>query len=170
MQLEKYYTCSIESRLHIPYNPASARLTTGLLILNALIQLKIIQYWWWFWKQWCRDVASGIDKHPDRTEIDFRFCRYMVIESSSLVPVLFREGFSHPYISFFHLLVNGFFCYNNNNYHNQLLQTGFLGVYWSCRYITYTTVTNFPGICAYIIGFNSTVWTKKSAKTIRKQK
>ena len=22
-----------------------------------------------------------------------------------------------------------FFCYNNNNYHNNLLQTGFLGVY-----------------------------------------
>ena len=29
-------------------------------------------------------------------------------------------------------------------------------------------VTNFPGICAFIIGFSSTVWTKKSAKTIRK--
>ena len=35
-------------------------------------------------------------------------CRYRVIESSSFVPVLFREVFSHPYISFFHLLVNGF--------------------------------------------------------------
>ena len=34
-------------------------------------------------------------------------CRYRVIESSSLVPVLFRV-FSHPYIFFFHLLVNGF--------------------------------------------------------------
>ena len=42
MQLEKYYTCYIERRLHIPYNPTSARLTTGLLMLNALIQLKII--------------------------------------------------------------------------------------------------------------------------------
>ena len=31
-----------------------------------------------------------------------------LIESSSLVPVLFGEVFSHPYISFFHLLVNGF--------------------------------------------------------------
>ena len=30
-----------------------------------------------------------------------------VIDSSSLVSVLFREGFSHAYI-FFHLLVNGF--------------------------------------------------------------
>ena len=35
-------------------------------------------------------------------------CRYRVIESSSLVPVLYREVFSHPYISFFHLLVNVF--------------------------------------------------------------
>ena len=29
IQLEKYYTCYIERRLHIPYNPASVRLTTG---------------------------------------------------------------------------------------------------------------------------------------------
>ena len=35
-------------------------------------------------------------------------CRYRVIKSSSLVPVHFREVFSHPYISLFHLLVNGF--------------------------------------------------------------
>ena len=31
-----------------------------------------------------------------------------IVESSSLVSVLFREVFSHLYISFFHLLVNGF--------------------------------------------------------------
>ena len=45
-------------------------------------------------------------------------CRYRVIESSSLVPILFREVFSHPYISFFHLLVNGFSvtCIPNNLY------------------------------------------------------
>ena len=30
-----------------------------------------------------------------------------IVESSSLVSVLFREAISHPYISFFHLLVNG---------------------------------------------------------------
>ena len=36
------------------------------------------------------DVASGIDRHPDRTEID-SVCRYRVIECSSLVPVLFRD-------------------------------------------------------------------------------
>ena len=32
-----------------------------------------------------------------------------VVKSSSLVSVHFREMFSHPYISFFHLRVNGFF-------------------------------------------------------------
>ena len=31
-----------------------------------------------------------------------------LVESSSLVSVLFREAFNRPYISFFHLLVNGF--------------------------------------------------------------
>ena len=31
-----------------------------------------------------------------------------IVESSSLVSVPFREAISHPYISFFHLLVNGF--------------------------------------------------------------
>ena len=34
--------------------------------------------------------------------------RLLVIESSFLVSVLFREEFSHPYISFYRLLVNGF--------------------------------------------------------------
>ena len=31
-----------------------------------------------------------------------------IVESSSLVTVLFREAISHPYISSFQLLVNGF--------------------------------------------------------------
>ena len=55
-----------------------------------------------------------------------------IVESSSLVSVLFREAISHPYISFFHLLVNGF------------------------------SVTSFRN-------FSFTVWTKKSAKRVRKQ-
>ena len=33
----------------------------------------------------------------------------------------------------------------------------------------YQTVTNFPEICAFMIGFSFTVWTKKSAKKVRKQ-
>ena len=35
LQLEKYYTCCIERRKHIHYNPASARLASGLLVFNA---------------------------------------------------------------------------------------------------------------------------------------
>ena len=31
-----------------------------------------------------------------------------IVESTSLVSVLCLEAISHPYISFFHLLVNGF--------------------------------------------------------------
>ena len=33
---------------------------------------------------------------------------FIQIAGSCLVSVLFRDAFSHPYISFFHLLVNGF--------------------------------------------------------------
>ena len=47
-------------------------------------------------------MASGTDRYLD---ITFRF---QVVEISSFVSVLFREAFSHPYISFFHLLVNDF--------------------------------------------------------------
>ena len=31
-----------------------------------------------------------------------------VVEAHPLFPYFLREAFSHPYISFFHLLVNGF--------------------------------------------------------------
>ena len=48
------------------------------------------------------EVASGIDRH-----LDITFGLH-VVDSSSLVSVLFREAFSHPYISFLHLLVNVF--------------------------------------------------------------
>ena len=52
------------------------------------------------------------EKREDETEQKLiSDCRYWVIESSSLVPELFREVFSHPYISFFHLLVNVFLLY-----------------------------------------------------------
>ena len=47
-------------------------------------------------------VASGTDR-----QLDITF-GLQVVESSSLVSVLFREALSHPYISFFHLLLNGF--------------------------------------------------------------
>ena len=47
-------------------------------------------------------MSSGIDRQLD---ITFGF---HVVESSSLVSVHLREAFSHPYISFFHLLVKRF--------------------------------------------------------------
>ena len=43
------------------------------------------------------DVSSGADRHLDITFV------LQVVESSSLVSVLFKEVFSHPYISFFHI-------------------------------------------------------------------
>ena len=58
---------------------------------------------------WERVRRERIEKGSRETEQKFiSDCRYRVIESSSLVPVLFREVFSHPYISFFRLLVNSF--------------------------------------------------------------
>ena len=48
-----------------------------------------------------RDVASGADRHLDIT------FGLQLVDSSSLDSVLFREVFNHPYISFYHLLVNG---------------------------------------------------------------
>ena len=47
-------------------------------------------------------IASGADRHLDIT------FGLQVVESSSLASVLIKEAFNHPYISFFHLLVNGF--------------------------------------------------------------
>ena len=45
------------------------------------------------------DVASGADRPLDILQ---------VVVSPSLVSVIFREAFGHPYISFFNLLVNGY--------------------------------------------------------------
>ena len=52
----------------------------------------------------------------------------------------------------------------NVDYHNPLLYPGFLGVYRSGRYIIIPLLTNFPEICALIIGFSFTVWTKNPRK------
>ena len=41
------------------------------------------------------NVASDADRHLDIT------FRLQVVETSSLVSVLFREAFNYPYISFF---------------------------------------------------------------------
>ena len=53
-----------------------------------------------FLRQWCRNVASGADRDLD--------IGLLVVKAHPFVSVLFREAFSHPYISFFHLLINGF--------------------------------------------------------------
>ena len=65
--------------------------------------------------------------HQADRHLDITFGLQVV---DSLVSVAFREALNHPYISFFHLLVNCFsVTCNNNNYHNhQLLQMGFLRV------------------------------------------
>ena len=54
-----------------------------------------------------RDVASGIGR--EQKLISNSRCR--VIESSSLVSILFREVFRNPYISIFHLLINVVFLF-----------------------------------------------------------
>ena len=55
------------------------------------------------------EVASGTDRHLEIL-LFWIACTY-IVESPSLISVRFREVFSHPYISFFHLLVNVSFCY-----------------------------------------------------------
>ena len=86
-----------------------------------------------------------------------------IVESSSLVSVLFREAISHPYIFFFHLLVNGFsviiiiiiiIIFINF----------FRRVFLECTEAIITSLTPletfFPEECAFIIGYSCTVWTK----------
>ena len=81
------------------------------IILNTpfagSLPLKAFSFSCLFLRQSCRDVALGTDRHPDRTEIYFRL---QIQGNRKLIPCFrtFREVFSHPYISFFHLLVNGF--------------------------------------------------------------
>ena len=72
------------------------------------LQLKEFNFSYLFLRQWCRDVQHQALTGILTEQKLISDCRYRVIESSSLVPVLFREEFSHPYISFFHLLVNVF--------------------------------------------------------------
>ena len=87
-------------------------------------------------------VASSADRHLDKT------FGLLVVESSSLVSVLFREVYLAIPTSPFSFTSKWFLYYNSNNnsnnnfhhhHHHQLLQTGFLRVYWSDHYITYTT-------------------------------
>ena len=54
-----------------------------------------------------RDVASGIDRHPDRTEL-YSDCRYRVSKAHPLFPYFLEKCLAIPSSPFFHLLVNGF--------------------------------------------------------------
>ena len=90
-------------------------------------------------------------------------CRYRVIESSSLVPVLFREVFSHPYICLFNLLVNGFSVIIIII----IIINSLPGFSWSVLKLSllhYTTSYQFPEICAFIIGFSSMCGLKSPQK------
>ena len=74
MKLEKHYTCWIVRRWHIPNKYRIPRLATGLLVSNELLLEAVM-----------RDVALGLH----------------VVDSSSLVSVLFRKAFSIPTYFFF---------------------------------------------------------------------
>ena len=99
-------------------------------------------------------LASGADRHLDRT------FGLQIVESSSLVSVLFREAFNHPYISFFHLLVNGFSVIIIII----IFINFFRRVFSECTEAIATSLiqldTILPEICAFIIGFSWTVWNK----------
>ena len=61
-----------------------------------------------------------------------------------LFPYFLEKRLVIPTSPFFHLLVNIFsVTCKNNNYHNHLLQTGFLGVYRRDRYITFHSLPIF---------------------------
>ena len=94
------------------------------------------------------DVASAVNMH-----LDITFSLH-VLEKSSLVSVLFREVFSHPYISFFHLLV--IIIIIIINYFRRVFSE-----YTEANATSLIPLdTNFPEMCAFIIGFSCTVWTK----------
>ena len=67
-------------------------------------------------------MAKCFLKSTETRHLDVTF-GLQVVESSSLVSVLFREIPTSSFTS------KWFPCYNHNNYHNQILQMGFLGVY-----------------------------------------
>ena len=81
----------------------------------------------------------------------------LIVESSSLVSVPFREAISHPYISFFSFTsaVNDFSVIIII----LIIIKSFRRVFSECTETvatSHTVVTNFPEICAFIIGYSST--------------
>ena len=75
-----------------------------------------------------------------------------ILESSSLVSVLFREAISHPYISFFHLLVNGFSvtCIYINVYKKIVIERT-----RDLIYLKFVATDFFPKIISLSAGENS---------------
>ena len=67
-------------------------LATGLLVSNALIQHKIVQYCL-FLRQCCRDVASGVDRHLD--------IGLQVVEGHPLFPYFLEKHLAIPTSPFF---------------------------------------------------------------------
>ena len=81
----------------------------------------------------------------------------MVVEAHPLFPYLEKCLAIPTYpLSF---TSKWFFCCNNNC-HNHLIQTGFLKYTEAIATSLISLVTNFPEICAFIIGFSFTAWTR----------
>ena len=78
-----------------------------------------------------------------------------IVESSSLVSVLFGEAISHPYISFFHVQVSGF---SVTSFHT----------YLKTPYLYYTVVRNDFVLINILVGGSGGLGGIKmaSAKTI----
>ena len=87
-------------------------------------------------------------------------CRYR-IESSSLVPVLFRKVFSHPYISFF-LFTSKWFSVTLIII--IFIINFFIRVFSEDTEAVTTSLIPIdailPEIQSYIVGFSCTAWTK----------
>ena len=88
-------------------------------------------------------------------------CDNLVISVwASLVSVLFREAFSHPYISFFSFTSNN----NHHHHHHHFIINFFRRVFSEYTEANATSLipldTILPEKCVFIIGFSCTVWTK----------
>ena len=92
-------------RKEIPYKPPSAKARYRPLVSNAWIQLKIVKYWRWFWRQWCSSRHWQASWH--NFYLEEIYFGLQVQGSWKLIPC-YREVFSHPTSPFSSLLVNGF--------------------------------------------------------------
>ena len=84
------------------------------------------------------------------------------MKAHPLFPYFLEKHLAIPTSPFFHLLVNVFSVIIIANYHNQLLQTVFLEYTEAMATSLIPLYIILPEICAFIIGFSCTVWTKIS--------